>query len=188
MKPAAKYLSSLKAPPIAGFQWQDPDNDDDRHRFRDVLEYGCHIVSVEDSPYSPPFSFSIGFYLNLQHPEFFVMGMSTDTAGHFINRLFHAVENGRRFSADEQIPDLFEDGRPAMLKPFPKDLYVDYLGYACWFYRSLTFQPPLMEFKFPVLQLFYPDKSGLFPFEPGCHPAAVAAQIPKPIPPEAKET
>lgn len=187
MKPAAKYLASLQSPKVAGFQWQDPETDDDRHRFRDVLEYGCHIVSIEDSPQAPVFCFSLGFYLNLQHAEFFVMGLSSDTAAHLINRLFKRVEAGERFSADQKISDLLDDDRIAALQPFPQERYTDYLGYACWFYRSLTFLPPYFEFKFPVLHLFWPDQAGRFPFEPGCHPAAVSAQLPKALPPPQPE-
>ena len=177
--PAAKYLNSLKSPKVAGFQWQEPDDDKDRRLFRDVLECGCHIVAIEDSPHAPEFCFSIGFFINLQHPEFFVMGMSSNTAGRIINRLFRSVEGGHRFSEDEKIADLFDDERLGILKPFPKSLYFDYLGYACWFYRSLTFFPPPLEPKFPVLQLFWPDKAGRYPFEAGCHPSAVAAQVPR---------
>lgn len=171
-----RYIASLKSPRVPGFSWQDPDDEGDRKCFRDILEYGCHILTIDDQPATAVFSYSIGFYLNHLHPEIFAIGISRVLGGDLINRLLRDVQDGRQFREDETIENLFSDGRPGLLKAFPKDRYPDFLGYGCWFYRSLTFQPPMMEFKFPVLRVVWPDKEGRYPFEDGCHPAVVAAQ------------
>jgi len=179
MSATAKYLVSLREPRIAGFQWQDPEDDHDRKIFRDVLEHGCHIVGIDDAPGQSLYCFSIGFYLNLAHPEFLVMGLDSSVAAQMINHAFSMVEGGHQFSEGERIRDSFPENREGVVKPFLKKFYFAYLGYACWFYRSLMFLPPAIEPKFPVYQIFWPDKEGRYPFDQGCHPAVVRAQAVK---------
>jgi hypothetical protein len=75
MSMVLKYKSSLKSPPIADFEWQNPDNDKDRASFRDILTCGCTILLIhpDEAPSGPPYDFiyTVGFFLNLQQPEFF---------------------------------------------------------------------------------------------------------------------
>jgi hypothetical protein len=87
----ARFSSSLASPRIEGFVWQEPEDDEDRQVYRSILEHGYqYFRSNPASPGVNPvgYCFSVGFYLNLNHPELLVMGLSTETAGQMIGDIF----------------------------------------------------------------------------------------------------
>jgi hypothetical protein len=106
-----------------------------------------------------------------------------------MNDLFHYVENGNRLKDGDTIRYDFGEGeRTLVAKVFPQGRYSDYLGWGCWFYRSLFWKvAPIAEHKFPVLQLFWPDPNGLYPWQEGCHPKVMEVQTPIAIPEEEEE-
>jgi hypothetical protein len=170
----AKYKDSLTSPKVPAFEWQDPQDDGDRQMFRDILTDGCHIITVYPDGTTPEqsfdFAYSVGFYLNLLHPEFLIMGISSDSAGRVMNDLFAYIESGAKIAENHTLRyDLGKGEKRLVAKLVPQERYFDYLGHACWFYRSLLWKvEPLAEHKFPVLQLFWPDAAGLYPWDPGC--------------------
>jgi len=170
----AKFRDSLLSPKIAGFEWQEPDGEGDRNIYRDILTEGCTILVIEPDEHRPDlqsdFAYSIGFYLNLLHPEFLIMGASGNAAARLMNWLFASIESGKRIKENDTVTcDLGKGDRKLVARLVSQERYFDYLGYACWFYRSLLWKvPPVAEHKFPVLQLFWPDPAGLYPWEPGC--------------------
>lgn len=175
-----KFINSLRHPKIEGFEWQEPENQYDRELYKDILNFGCRIVQVtpDDDPV-PPFDFcyTIGFYLNLKHPEFIILG-ATNLVGRLMNGLFAEIENGKSYGPDDAVT--FDFGRGPVdlrLREVPQGAYFEYMGYASWFYRSLLYNvSPLMEHKFPVLQLCWPDPAGRYPWEEECNPKVIAAQ------------
>jgi hypothetical protein len=171
-----RYIDSLRHPKIPGFQWQDPEDDSDRKMFRDILEYGCQIAAVQAGPYTGEFCYSIGLYLNFLHPEILIMGLSQEICHKAINQICREADEGNIIKDGDVRTDLFESGRPVRFVTVPKEHYLEYLGYAHWFYRSLFFQPPAIEQKFPALQALWPDKELRYPNDPNCHPKVRAAQ------------
>jgi hypothetical protein len=178
----ARYLSSLKSPKLASFEWQEPEDDKDRSSFRDILTAGCTILMIHDdeSAPAPPFGliYTVGLYLNLGHPEFFIKGALDDSQANLMNSLFQYVEAGNKISDGDSVRHDFGNGEVRFVaKAFPQNRYFDYLGWGCWFYRSLLFKvSPVCEHKFPVLQLFWPDAVGKYPFEEGCDERVVKMQ------------
>jgi hypothetical protein len=171
-----RYIDSLKNPKIAGFRWQDPEDESDRKMYRDILEYGCQVVAIEAGSNSPEFCYSVGLYLNFLHPEILVMGLSSDACTKAINQICREADEGKIIKPGDVRTDLFDSGRPVQFVTVEKLFYTEYLGYAHWFYRSLFFQPPAIEQKFPALQALWPDKDLRYPKDPDCHPAVKAAQ------------
>ena len=171
---------------MAGFEWQEPEDDKDRSSFNDILTQGCTILMIyDDEAEGAPFDsiYTTGFYLNLQHPEFFIKGLLDSSAADIMNCLFRYVENGNRIGDGDTVRHDFGHGEKRLVaKRFPQERYDDYLGWGCWFYRSLRWKvEPVIEHKFPVLQLLWPDSKGLYPWEDGCDPRVVKAQSLPPV-------
>jgi hypothetical protein len=171
-----RYIDSLKNPKIPGFRWQDPEDESDRKMFRDILEHGCQIAAIEAGPNTPDFCYSVGLYLNFLHSEILIMGLPHQSCAKAINQICRETAEGKKVAEGDVRSDLFESGRPVRFIKVPQEYYIDNLGYAHWFYRSLFFQPPAIEQKFPVLQALWPDKEMRYPDDPNCNPKVKAAQ------------
>ncbi|HWB59514.1 MAG TPA: DUF4262 domain-containing protein [Chthoniobacteraceae bacterium] len=189
--PQAKYKDSVKSPKIPGFVWQEPENDHDVKLYRDITVAGCTILvitpdSIEDP--NPPYDFvyTVGFYLNLSHPEFFIKGVSGNCAGNMMNQLFAYVESGHKIEEGHTVRHDFGMGEKKLVaKLVPQEVYFDYLGWGCWFYRSLIWNvSPIAEHKFPVLQLFWPDPNGFYPWDANCNQKVREVQTLVPQPDE----
>ncbi len=172
----AKYQSSRTSPKIPGFEWQEAESKMDRDIFRDILTTGRSILAVAPDEKHPrvtcDFAYSLGFYLNLVHPELLIMGLPSDSSGQLLNLLFAQVEAGEHYFEDQPLTYDFGLGETKLVPKFvPQERYGDFLGYGCWFYRSLRWNVrPVAEHKFPVLQLFWPDAAGYYPWQPVCDP------------------
>jgi hypothetical protein len=138
--------------------WELPDAEDesDRRLLADIAEYGWHIVGVSEDDEGPGFAFSVGLLYTLNHPEILIMGLRQNIAASLINDMGDAIRNGAVFSAGRQYDDIAA-GFPLAFVAVDQRYYREYLGYALWFYRTLDF---------PVLQCIWPDKAGVFPWEP----------------------
>lgn len=178
-----KYLSSLKSPKLSGFAWPTPENDSDRKAFQDVLADGCHILGIVPDSDAPPglpsYSFSIGFYLNLLHPEIVVSGLSNQLSASIMNDIFAYCEEGRAITEGQSV-SCSVDGKDVrfLARTFPREKFPDFLGYANWFYRSLLFRrKPSMNNEYPVIQLLWPDPEGKYPGQKGCRKSVEKAQL-----------
>jgi len=141
------------------FKWPEPDHEADEIIFRNVRQYGCHIVGVGDA--RPPFDYSIGLYLNYGHPELIIFGLPSDNASSIINDVRDRVAAGHSFGNGAVSDDLLEGGFRLCFRQLPYDVYRDYLGIAAWFYAPSWIA-------FPCLQIIWSDKNGRFPWESGC--------------------
>jgi hypothetical protein len=183
----APYESSITTPKLEGFEWQEPDGEEDLASFRHIVKDGCTLISVypDEAGSGPPFDFiySVGFYLNLQHPEIFMKGVLSGKAGEMINSIFRHVEAGNTIKDGDTVRyDLGDGDKKFVARAFPIDRYFDYLGWGCWFYRSLLWKkPPVAEHKFPVLQLFWADSSGRYPWDADCDKRVRDIQTPIPL-------
>ena len=149
------------------FKWPEPDHETDEIIFRNVRQYGCHIVGIGDA--KPPFDFSIGLYLNYGHPELIIFGLPSDNATGIINDVRDRAAAGHTFADGDLSDDLLQEGYKACFRQVPFDVYGDYLGTACWFYAPSWIA-------FPCLQIIWSDKNGRFPWEEGCVPGVKARQ------------
>lgn len=183
----ARYESSREFPRIDGFRWKEPEDESDKKAFSDILDAGCHLLQIlpdSAAPDVPEYVYSIGFYLNLLHPEIMVMGLPSGVSGRMINDLFHHVAGGNPIWDSEYITyDIDEERVRFAVREIEESSYHDYLGYANWFYRSLRKENAAsIEYNYPALQLVWPDSEGRYPWVQGCDSAVVVAQtlVPQP--------
>jgi hypothetical protein len=85
-----------------------------------------------------------------------------------INAIGDRVKAGEKFEPGKGYWDIIRN-YDVQFRPVHSSHYWDWVNFACWFYDN-------DETSFPVLQCFYPDMTGKFPWEPGCEQWAVDAQ------------
>jgi len=134
-----------------------PKDDNDRKVLADIDQIGWTVIGVEADDEGPGFAFSVGLFHTLEHPEVFIMGLHTQTAHRIINHIGEAIRAGERFKAGQQYQEIIA-GFSIVFTEMDRRHYREYLGYAGWFYRGPNF---------PVLQCVWPDKQGVFPWQPG---------------------
>lgn len=126
----------------------------------DVSEYGFHVALFQGDGYSPSFAYTIGLFKTYGYPELICFGLNLD--------LLHSVLwSGKELLDQNSAPNLtvgypdFIGDFDVRLLPVNKAWYRDYFGYGGWFNGG---------WDFPVLQIVWPDKQALFPWQEGFNP------------------
>ena len=128
---------------------------------KNIEEYGCHLAMIEADNYLPGFVYSIGLYKNYGHPEIICFGLKTEVMSTIINFACDLIKAGQVLLTGYEYKGFLE-GYTIQFLPVNKAFYPDYLGYAGWFYDG--------SWDFPALQLVWPDKQHLFPWNEGFNP------------------
>jgi hypothetical protein len=129
---------------------------------RDVLRKletsGWLVNKIAEDEEGPGFAYSFGLYERYRHPEIIIFGLPPDIMHRLINDIGKQVASGKGYSDGDETRDLLEDYACVFRRVNPLR-YKETLTWATWFYESSYF---------PALQLFWPDKAGQFPWDPGC--------------------
>jgi len=132
----------------------------------DVAKYGFHVATVPSDGYSPAFAYTIGLYKTYGYPELICFGLNQD--------LLHSMLwSGKELLDKHPVPDQtlgypnFIGDYDVRLLTVDKAWYKHYFGYGIWFNQGQDF---------PALQLVWPDKKSLFPWEEGFNSAWKAGQ------------
>jgi len=133
----------------------------DEKTLSDIKRVGWHVVKVFAQPGEdgPEWAFSIGLFHTFQHPEVIVFGLPLEVCAGVINNIGQNVKAGQRYSSGELYADILQDPYKCAFRMVPQAQYTDYVGYALWFYE---------DDPFPLTQCFWPDKSGLYPWDDSC--------------------
>ncbi len=100
------------------------------------------------------YSYSVGFWGTLQHPEVLVVGVHPIEATKFLWLLHDRIEAGEAFRPGERYSEVCEGYDVTFLEiPSP--------------HKPLNVAHKLYEGEFQALQLIFPDSEGRFPGEDG---------------------
>ncbi|MDB5306123.1 MAG: hypothetical protein JWO38_325 [Gemmataceae bacterium] len=135
----------------------EPEDDNDRNILGHIARHGWSVIGIEASDEGPGYCFSVGIYHTLGRPEVLIMGLNPRPGTAFINDVGDRMRAGQKFEPGERTQELAAAYPTAIVGVDPR-YYREYVGYARWLYRGSDF---------PMLQLVWPDKNGLFPWEPG---------------------
>jgi hypothetical protein len=140
----------------------------DRRVQADIERHGWHVVLVPPEADAPGWAHSIGLWQRFGHPELLVFGSEPRQLGALVNALGERVRGGRRFATGETDAGILH-GLPFAFRAVAPRWTSVFLGNAAWHYRSA---------EFAVLQGFWPDRDGRFPWSEGCA-AELAAEQPQ---------
>jgi len=128
----------------------------DRKVIYDINTHGWHVMIVSPDGANPGWAYSIGLFHTFRHPEILIFGLDGDLMHQLINHVGQGARDGARIEPERDYGDILERYR-CMFRPVKTSWYPHVLGYATWFYKGSAF---------PALQLFWPDKSQRYPWDP----------------------
>jgi hypothetical protein len=133
-----------------------------------IETYGWHVTNVfnREGDSGPEWSYSTGLFHSCAHPEVVIFGLELNNMQKIINRIGDLVKNGSKFEPGNEYFEILA-GYGCRFRELSVVHYRSYLGWSIWFYERDPF---------PVLQCFWPDKEGRYPWQPECSPAVVARQ------------
>lgn len=121
---------------------------------RIVRKHGWHQMTVSADEEGPGFTYTTGFWL-LGFPEVVVFSLKPENASAILWDMFNSQKAGKAYPTSAVLNDVFAD-LPAYLLPVGKKHYREHLGWSRWFYGNDAF---------PCLQLIWPDRDSIFPWE-----------------------
>jgi len=121
-----------------------------------IREHGWCRTGVSADAEGPGFSYTTGLWVNTGKPELIMFGMMTISHDIFWE-LFRNAQLGRGLPVGARTDQVFAN-LTSYAFPVSKRYYADYLGWNRWFYAGDSF---------PCLQIVWPDRAGIFPWEKG---------------------
>ncbi len=133
----------------------------ERKFISDINRVGWNVTNVlkVSGETGPDWSFSCGLYHTFHHPEVVIFGLHSDNSTRIINTIGKEVSGGAKFEPRAESNSILE-GYPCTFREVAIHNYHDYLGWTIWFYEQVPF---------PVLQCFWPDKGGFYPWDARCN-------------------
>jgi hypothetical protein len=126
----------------------------------DVAEFGWSVLKIFPTQTSTlQWAYSIGVYLTRRRPEICIFGLDLVDAHATINRIADAVGGPDEVRADAGYTHLLEDERTCRLRLVDARWYDAFFGRAVDFYAGRDF---------PMLQLFWADAAGNYPWDDHC--------------------
>lgn len=149
--------SATRRAPAA--QWERHDDYEEVIR-RHVADVGWAVTMVASGDAGEPaFAYTTGLFRSAQHPELIVLGLPCETMGAVLNTCGELAKTlGGRLPLAERVDGVL-DGFPVKLREVrTRDSYRAHVGYSLWFHDG---------YDFPLWQVLWPDRNGVFPDEAG---------------------
>lgn len=145
----------------------------DRRTIDSVLEHGWHVILVvEGSECSDPehddhgaddhhdpgpsFAYTVGLGHRLGHPELLMSGLDRRVMHHALDDMARRIMNGRRLRPGDALEDVLA-GVPVAVEQVADEALRETVTWSGWFHRR----------KPAALAIVWPDKNGVFGWQPG---------------------
>ncbi len=132
-----------------------------------IATNGYATINVRDV--RPAFTYTVGLMFSYDHPEVILLGLDGE-AGSIFAAMVEDIQSGKSFAE----PGLYNGvlvGLPIATREVHRTQHEFYLGYAMGHCREHG-RPGELQ----AVQAFWPDKSGLFPFDVACDSDVSCAQ------------
>jgi hypothetical protein len=126
-----------------------------------VRQHGWSAVNVYDA--DPPFLYTVGLIPSFNHPELILFGLESQQAHSILSALVRRIRSGEFFRVSGILSGVLPEGRVIGVRPVHATQHSLYLGRAMAFCMYVG-----MMDEIEAMQIYWPDKSGKFPFEGGC--------------------
>ena len=131
-----------------------------------IRECGWFRTLVFSETEEPDFSYTTGFWVTALQPELIIFGLKKEIAHDVLWDMFRKAQAGLSLPIGKRTDEVFGN-LPAYVFTVAKRHYADHLGWSRWFYGGSDFT---------CLQIVWPDRAGLFPWQDGFDPAFKAHQ------------
>jgi len=131
-----------------------------------IREHGWFRTNIFDDEDEPGFSYTTGYWLNAAQPELIMFGMKTAVHDVFWD-LYRDAVAGVPLTIGKRTNGVFGN-LPAYVFTVSKRFYENHLGWNRWFYAGD---------EFPCVQIVWPDREGVFPWEQGFDQAFAGRQV-----------
>ena len=123
---------------------------------QDIETYGCSVLHIAAEGDLPPFAYSVGITKSASAPEVVVIGLKQPMAHFVVNEYNRRVRAGDSVSTGKMHSG-FVQGFDLAAEKVDPSFYEEYFGYNLWFNQGPSFE---------VVQLVYPNTSGVWPWQP----------------------
>jgi hypothetical protein len=132
----------------------------------DVDADGLHIEKVIPEKKAPGWAYSIGIHKTMKQPDIIIFGLRPATMEQLIENTAERMRGGVVYADGTEDDELLQ-GYTCMFKSVREIWYDVTVRHARWFYGGSSF---------PLLQLYWPDRNGKYPWDPKCQPEVRALQ------------
>jgi phage terminase large subunit-like protein len=134
-------------------------------RRKEMAEYGFVPQAVGGSEDQPSFLYTIGLTETWNHPELFVVALNPQQAYEIVADFVERIDDGERFDAPAFVSDILTV--PVAVRPLEQEAVNNNSGIA----------QDMLGRTISAVQVYWPDKTGLMPWEDGCDPESAAVQL-----------
>jgi hypothetical protein len=132
----------------------------------DIATFGWHCVQIFAEGDEPGYCFTVGLFQSFGHPELIIFGLKARVAHQILCLVVDAAKAGSPL--DLSLPtDALIEGYSCCFVEVPRHEYDSYVGFAQWYYLGNSF---------PLYQVVWPSRTGLFPWHPEATPEFRKAQ------------
>ena len=126
----------------------------------DIAAYGWHCVNILAEGDLLPYSFTVGLFHSYGHPELIIFGLRSEVAHQILAIAADAAKSGAPLDLSQPTDELI-NSYSCCFAQVPLTEYRDHVGYCRWFYQGN---------EFPLYQIVWPSRAGLFPWHPDATP------------------
>jgi hypothetical protein len=132
----------------------------------DVATYGWHCVNIHPEDEHAGYAFTVGLFKSYGHPELIIFGLPGKVAHQILAIAADAAKSGNPIDLTRPSDELLND-YSCCFGEVPRSQYYEHVGYCRWYYQGDDF---------PLYQVVWPSRAGLYPWDPEVSPDFKGAQ------------
>ncbi len=138
----------------------------ERGILKNIKKFGWHANGIPGEGSSPDWAYSVGLFAKYGQPELIVFGREIATMHQMIARYADRLQAGQEYGDGVKLDGILP-GNPCVLREVHLPWREPLLRSASWYYHYETY---------PVLQCYWPDRHGYFPWNGRCSKTSRKAQ------------
>lgn len=127
----------------------------------EFVEFGLRFTHVLGRRSHVEYSYTTGLYKTYGYPELIILGLPSALAREVLSAAVYEINRGAPIELSAPSDALLQ-GYFCNFAVVPVSSYSRYVGFARWCYQGDDF---------PLCQIVWPSRSGLFPWHPEAEPA-----------------
>ena len=132
-----------------------------------IRQHGWIRTAALEEEGKPGFSYTTGFAATTGQPELLIFSTADAVAHEMFWVLYRRAQTGEPLPIGKRTDAFFSNLPGYAFEVAPKH-FAEYIGWSRWFYRGDAFR---------CLQIVWPDRLGVFPWEAGFNPEYESDQV-----------